>query len=268
LTIARRQPEPGLSGRLLRRPYGGASGPRRRENKSSRADFGQQTLGSGRRREPPGSSRHRHADERIRRKHTCGTPAAAAYPTPLMTDACLPLEATVRCGWRESSKRSSASVGAGAPFRGEPVVRSPTEAIARRPTATSGGSTAHHPGDAIVRPPAARRVSAWPNIRLVANSIVSSAPPPLAKADVATTLGGDLLLALGENKAASLMVVDGGGCPQLAAVARSGPADWPGRRSVGGHRSHGAGHQSHRNRDDRPTVLRNRVSLRAASLGA
>ena len=29
-----------------------------------------------------------------------------------------PLEASVRCGWRESSKRSSASVGAGAPFRG------------------------------------------------------------------------------------------------------------------------------------------------------
>ena len=29
-------------------------------------------------------------------------PAAAAYPDPLMTDACLPLEASGRCGWRES----------------------------------------------------------------------------------------------------------------------------------------------------------------------
>jgi len=35
-----------------------------------------------------------------------------------MADACLPLEASVRRGWRESSKRSSASVGADAPFRG------------------------------------------------------------------------------------------------------------------------------------------------------
>jgi hypothetical protein len=42
--------------------------------------------------------------------------AAAAYPDSLMTDACLPLEASVRRGWRESSKRSSASVGAGPPF--------------------------------------------------------------------------------------------------------------------------------------------------------
>jgi hypothetical protein len=34
-----------------------------------------------------------------------------------------PLEATGRCGWRESSKRSSASVGADAPFRGVAVAR-------------------------------------------------------------------------------------------------------------------------------------------------
>ena len=33
-----------------------------------------------------------------------------------------PLEASVRGGWRESSKRSSASVGAGGPFRGKPRV--------------------------------------------------------------------------------------------------------------------------------------------------
>jgi hypothetical protein len=40
-------------------------------------------------------------------------------PTPAkMTGACLPLNASVRRGWRESSKRSSPSVGAGAPFRG------------------------------------------------------------------------------------------------------------------------------------------------------
>ena len=36
---------------------------------------------------------------------------------------CLPLEASVRCGWRESSKRSSASVGADAPFRGKGIAR-------------------------------------------------------------------------------------------------------------------------------------------------
>ena len=34
-----------------------------------------------------------------------------------------PLEASGRCGWRESSKRSSASVGAGAPFRGIALAR-------------------------------------------------------------------------------------------------------------------------------------------------
>lgn len=32
-----------------------------------------------------------------------------------------PLEGSVRCGWCESSKRSSASVGAGAPFRGQAI---------------------------------------------------------------------------------------------------------------------------------------------------
>ena len=36
----------------------------------------------GRRREPPASNRHRHADERIRSKHTCARPAAAVYPGP------------------------------------------------------------------------------------------------------------------------------------------------------------------------------------------
>ena len=45
--------------------------------------------------------------------------------------------------------------------RGKPAVRSPTEATAGRPTATSRGRLAHHPGDAVVRPPAARRLSAW-----------------------------------------------------------------------------------------------------------
>jgi hypothetical protein len=36
--------------------------------------------------------------------------------------ACLPLEASVGRGWRESSKRSSASVGADVPFRGVAIV--------------------------------------------------------------------------------------------------------------------------------------------------
>ena len=36
-------------------------------------------------------------------------------PPPADVSACLPLEASVRRGWRELSKRSSASVGAGAP---------------------------------------------------------------------------------------------------------------------------------------------------------
>ena len=40
-----------------------------------------------------------------------------------LTDACSPLEASVRCGWRESSKRSSESVGADAPFRGKGIAR-------------------------------------------------------------------------------------------------------------------------------------------------
>ncbi len=43
-------------------------------------------------------------------------PGAAAYPGP-DDERLLPLEATGRCGWRESSKRSSSSVGAGPPFR-------------------------------------------------------------------------------------------------------------------------------------------------------
>ena len=55
-------------------------------------------------------------------------------------------------GWRESSKRSSASVGAGARFRGEPVVRCPTEAIAGRPTSTSRGSTCASSGPCSRRP--------------------------------------------------------------------------------------------------------------------
>jgi hypothetical protein len=46
-------------------------------------------------------------------------------PVPLRRDTAPderdPLEASVRCGWRESSKRSSASIGAGAPFRGKPI---------------------------------------------------------------------------------------------------------------------------------------------------
>ena len=72
-----------------------------------------------------------------------------------------PLEASVRRSWREWSKRSSASVGTDAPFRGEPVVGSPTEAIARRPTATSRGSTCASSGRCSRPPARARRVSAW-----------------------------------------------------------------------------------------------------------
>jgi hypothetical protein len=46
-------------------------------------------LGFGRNREPPGSSRHGHADERIRRKHTCATPGGCRVPRPRWrTPAC------------------------------------------------------------------------------------------------------------------------------------------------------------------------------------
>ena len=45
-------------------------------------------------------------------------PAPTVASADGATRGCFPLEASVRCGWRESSKRSSASAGAGAPFRG------------------------------------------------------------------------------------------------------------------------------------------------------
>jgi len=44
--------------------------------------------------------------------------------------------------------------------RGEPVVRCPTDAIARRPTSTSRGSPCASSGHTVVRPPTARRLSA------------------------------------------------------------------------------------------------------------
>ena len=50
--------------------------------------------------------------------------ACAASDETRVPDERDPLEASVRRGWRESSKRSSASVGADAPFRGNPLVRS------------------------------------------------------------------------------------------------------------------------------------------------
>ena len=49
-------------------------------------------------------------------------PAAADYPGP-DDGRLLAVEASVRRGWRESSKRSSPSVGADAPFRGEGIAR-------------------------------------------------------------------------------------------------------------------------------------------------
>ena len=45
--------------------------------------------------------------------------------------------------------------------RGEPVVRCSTEAIAQRARSTWRGRLAHYPGNAVVRPPAARRPGAW-----------------------------------------------------------------------------------------------------------
>ena len=47
-----------------------------------------------------------------------------AIRTATTPGASHPLEASVRRGWRESSKRSSASVGAGAPFRGKGIAGS------------------------------------------------------------------------------------------------------------------------------------------------
>ena len=78
----------------------------------------------GRKREPPGSNRHRDADERIRRKHTCLDARRLPRTAAQMADPCLPLEASVRRRWRESSKRSSASVRAGVPFRGKGIAGS------------------------------------------------------------------------------------------------------------------------------------------------
>jgi hypothetical protein len=50
-------------------------------------------------------------------------------------------------------------------MRGQPIVRRPTKAIARRPTATSRGSTCAS-SEQCSRPPApARRLSAWPSNR-------------------------------------------------------------------------------------------------------
>lgn len=48
-----------------------------------------------RRREPPGSNRHRHADERIRRKDTCATPGGCRVPRPRWR--------TPACRWRQAS---------------------------------------------------------------------------------------------------------------------------------------------------------------------
>jgi len=69
-------------------------------------------------------------------------------------------------------------------FRGEPVVRCSTEAIARRPTSTSHGSTCASSAPCSRPPPAARRLSAWHcdssaagvrAIEMVANPIVGRA---------------------------------------------------------------------------------------------
>ena len=60
-------------------------------------------LGGSESRQSP--TRHRHADERIRRKHTCATPGGCRLPPAQMTRL-LAVQTSVRRGWRESSKRS------------------------------------------------------------------------------------------------------------------------------------------------------------------
>jgi hypothetical protein len=60
----------------------------------------------------PSGAAHRARAGRARAK-------AVINPPPGDASTCFPLEASVRGGWRESSKRSSASVGADAPFRGK-----------------------------------------------------------------------------------------------------------------------------------------------------
>ena len=43
---------------------------------------GAEAFAPGRRREPPGSNRHQHADERIRRKHACARLGGCRVPGP------------------------------------------------------------------------------------------------------------------------------------------------------------------------------------------
>ncbi len=58
-------------------------------DQNRRAQRGTPTLATGRRREPPQSNRHRHADERIRRKHTSATPGGCHVRGPrCRTPAC------------------------------------------------------------------------------------------------------------------------------------------------------------------------------------
>ena len=69
------------------------------------------------------ASRRRAEDDEDARALSQKARVPTVVNASLPADVSLPLEASVRRGWRESSKRSSASVGADAPFRGIGLVR-------------------------------------------------------------------------------------------------------------------------------------------------
>jgi hypothetical protein len=70
------------------------------------------------------ASRRRAEDDEDARALSQKARVPTVVNASLPADVSLPLEASVRRGWRESSKRSSASVGADAPFRGKGIAGS------------------------------------------------------------------------------------------------------------------------------------------------
>ena len=101
---------------------------------SSRARRRIPTLATGRRREPPGSNRHRPADERIRRKHTCATSGGCRVPRPRWrTSACRWFRASAasrrddeserrrRRGWRSDAWRSDGAKPDGRAIQTSPL---------------------------------------------------------------------------------------------------------------------------------------------------
>ena len=120
------------------------------------------------------ASRRRAEDDQDARALSQKARVPTVVNASLPADVSLPLEASVRRGWRESSKRSSASVGAGAPFRGEPAVRSPTGDVlcqplwrlARRAAGLADVGLPSSAGRSALR--AALRVTAAPAIRWLA----------------------------------------------------------------------------------------------------